>query len=162
MKKATALMMLTLGAVVGCKTPEPSFATKDTSTEQKGLSGFFVDPEFPGGTSILIAARRASPDSRYISLSRAQTGADAYYEHAMFFTGRDTHAGFEAIYYRYFVFAKPKSSPDWSSARVFDWSGDFIDPFMGPFELLEKNGKDPGKEPNPPSEPTAPSSRGSS
>jgi hypothetical protein len=120
---------------------------KSASNEKKSsFSKYSVDPDFTGGDSVMIAARRVFPDCRHIELNDAVLGADAHYEYAMFFAGRDTRGGFEAIYYRYLIFAKLKSEPDWSSARVFDWPGRF-EPFTGPIEALEKQGEELGKEP---------------
>jgi len=133
----------------------------ESAAPQSTTSGeFSVDPGFIGGPSILAAAKRASPESQRISLSRPVLGSDARYDYATFFVGRDTHGGFESTYFRYWIFAKLKSSRDWSEARVFDWPRDYIDPFIGPVSRLEKEGRELPEKPNQSLQPTAPSGRG--
>lgn len=109
---------------------------------------FFVNPAFPGGSSILEAARRAFPESAHIVLYDFWLGSDAQCEYAMFFVGREIQGGFESTYFRDLIFAKRKEDPDWSRARVFDWPDAPRAPFGGPIELLELKGEEFGGKSN--------------
>lgn len=103
---------------------------------------FYVNPAFPGGSSILEAARRAFPDSDFIVLYSFWLGSDAQYEYALFFVEREIKKGWEASYFRDLVFAKRREDVDWSRARVFDCPDVRRAPFNGPIEFLEKNGEE--------------------
>ena len=110
--------------------------------------GFHLNPKFPDGDSIMVAARRLLSEPNYVALSRFWIGSDADYKYVVFFTGWEIKGHFESIYHRYVIFAKKKADRDWSNARGFLWPGDHVGAFHGPMALLEEKGEELGKKPN--------------
>lgn len=110
---------------------------------------YYVNPVFPGGSSILRAAQKAFPGSDSITLYSYWLGSDGSYEFALFYVGREVKTGWESFYFRDIVFVKSAEDPDWSNARVFDCPEVPRAPFNGPIEFLEEHGEEFGKEPIP-------------
>lgn len=156
-----AVAMLSLFAVSGCKKEVlPKKVHPDVSLMRHGeiSEPFFVNPEFRGGKSVMVAVRRVFPECGHISLTDFWIGSDAENNYARFYVGCEIKGGFEGTYFRYLIFAKKKSAQDWAGARVFDWPDSPNEPFNGPIHLLESKGKELGTEPIKPPQTTIGSS----
>jgi len=114
--RSLVLVMLML-AFAACERSSPS-STQAKTVHQ--ASAFEINPKFPGGGSIMLAAKKVFPESREIALLDFWMSEDATHEFAVFFVGREIKGSFESMYWRYLAFAKKKTDHDWSEARVFD------------------------------------------
>ncbi|MBK9991760.1 MAG: hypothetical protein IPP19_13750 [Verrucomicrobia bacterium] len=79
-------LALALITVAGCSAAKPIYEDYDADIAPGGNppAGFFVNPKFPGGESVMTAARRVLPDCGYLALSRFRIGADSQHDFVVF------------------------------------------------------------------------------